>query len=342
MRASRRCAGSPSWSTSPASTGRRRCCSDGSSTESGRDRAARIDAETALALVYLQTNRFTETHGLFAGVAGVEFPIWDLMRSFGDVEPYRLDWSGDDQVTVPFTQTTDWELPSVAIEVDGVKADARLDTGGELLTLDRGLAEAIGVEPVASATGVFAGGARGEVGYGRVDAVSVGGLVVRNVPVAVLDLDRPVIGTGFLRQFLADDRLSRPPARAPASRRRRPRRRRRRGSVRPRGHPSDRRQGLARRCGAADVRRRLRACRTNAGRSSRRRRRHSPRSGSRSRRRSRTSARPAPGHVPLQVARFPIRRLGARPARPARRHRLLRPLPGRLARRWPDSGSTAW
>jgi hypothetical protein len=38
--------------------------------------------------------------------------------------------------------------------------------------------------------------------YGRVEAVSVGGVTVRRVPVAVVDLDRPVIGTGFLRQFL--------------------------------------------------------------------------------------------------------------------------------------------
>jgi hypothetical protein len=56
---------------------------------------------------------------------------------------------------------------------------------------------------VVSADGVFAAGALGEVGYGRVDRVRAGPLVVETVPVAVMALEGPVIGTGFLRQFLA-------------------------------------------------------------------------------------------------------------------------------------------
>jgi hypothetical protein len=50
---------------------------------------------------------------------------------------------------------------------------------------------------------VFAAGARGEIGDGRLDSVRVGPLTVRAVPVAIMALDRPVIGTGLLRQFLA-------------------------------------------------------------------------------------------------------------------------------------------
>ena len=171
--------------------------------ESGRDVEARVDAEVALALVYFQTNRYAEAHGLFAGLEdAVVLPIWELMRSFGDERPYRIELPGDGAVTLPFTQATEWELPSVAIEIDGRPVDARLDTGGELLTLSRDIAEAVGVDPVVTATGVFAGGAQGDMSYGRVGAVSLGGATVRRVPVAVVDLDRPVIGTGFLRQFL--------------------------------------------------------------------------------------------------------------------------------------------
>jgi hypothetical protein len=109
------------------------------------------------------------------------------------------------------------------MEVDGVEVEARIDTGGELLTLSPDVAEAVGVQAVASAEGVFAAGARGEIGYGRVNEVRLGPVTVEAVPVAVMDLGRPVIGTGFLRQFLATlhypgDRLVlRPrPGRAPA------------------------------------------------------------------------------------------------------------------------------
>lgn len=106
-------------------------------------------------------------------------------------------------MALPFVQTTTWELSCVRIEVDGREMEARIDTGGELLTLSPDVVEALGFEPVANAEGVFAAGARGEIGYGRVGEVRLGPLTVRAVPVAVMALERPVIGTGFLRQFLA-------------------------------------------------------------------------------------------------------------------------------------------
>jgi predicted aspartyl protease len=171
--------------------------------ESGRDLAARVDAEVALALVFLQTDRYAEAGALFAGLDAIELPIWELMKSFGDEEPYRLDWCGAPEVTLPFVQTTPWELPRVGIVVDGLEVEARIDTGGELLTLSPDVADRLGVESVITAEGVFAAGARGEIGYGRVDEVRIGPLRIRAVPVAVLDLERSVIGTGFLRRFLA-------------------------------------------------------------------------------------------------------------------------------------------
>lgn len=49
---------------------------------SGRNAALRVDADVALALVYPQTNRYAEAGGLFAGIDGIELPIWELMKSF--------------------------------------------------------------------------------------------------------------------------------------------------------------------------------------------------------------------------------------------------------------------
>ncbi len=171
--------------------------------EAGRRVDPRVDAEVALALVYLQTNRYEEASRLFAGIEAIDLPIWELMRSFGDEPPYRLDWGGASEVVLPFVQTTIWELPCVRLEVNGLEVAARIDTGGELLTLSPDVADALGVVPVARAEGEFAAGARGEIGYGRVDTVRVGPLKVEGVPVAVMGLERPVLGTGLLRQFLA-------------------------------------------------------------------------------------------------------------------------------------------
>jgi predicted aspartyl protease len=172
--------------------------------DAGRSLDLRVDAEVALALVYLQTNRYAAAHTLFAGLDnGVQLPLWELMKSFGGEEPYRIEWSDEREVELPFTQTTTWQLPCVRIELNGLEVEARIDTGGELLTLSPDVAEALGLEPVVSAEGVFAAGARGEIGYGRVDTVRIGPLTVRAVPAAVMALEGPVIGTGFLRQFLA-------------------------------------------------------------------------------------------------------------------------------------------
>jgi hypothetical protein len=147
--------------------------------ESRRKGSARIDAEVALALVYLQTNRYERAGELFSGLEGtVNLPVWELMKSFGEEWPYRLDWGGESELALPFTQKTAWELPCIRLEVDGLEVEARIDTGGELLTLSPDVAEAVGLHAVAAAEGDFAAGARAEVRYGRVGSVRLGALTV--------------------------------------------------------------------------------------------------------------------------------------------------------------------
>jgi hypothetical protein len=170
----------------------------------GKDVETRADAEAALALVYLQTNRYAETQGLFAGIEdAVTLPIWDLMRSFGDDRPYRMEWpSGSFEIAVPLVQEADWELPRLAVEINGRPFEAKIDTGGDLFMLGASAARELGVEPVVTFTGSFAGGAAGEMAYARAEEIGVGGLAVRDVPVSIAGLHTSVIGTGFLRQFL--------------------------------------------------------------------------------------------------------------------------------------------
>ena len=170
----------------------------------GKNRKARVDAEVALALVYLQTNRYRAARGLFRGYEdAIDLPIWDLMRCWGDKPPYRIDWGGASKVAVPFTRETDWQLPSVVIELNSQSVEARIDTGGDLFVLSPDVATTLGIAPVVTTTGTFAGGAQGSLGYGKLGTMRLGGITLEDVPVAIAALDKPVLGTGLLRQFLA-------------------------------------------------------------------------------------------------------------------------------------------
>jgi hypothetical protein len=146
------------------------------------------DDPVSLALVHYRAGRYDCARDL--RVRG-DLPILRLMQAFG-AEPYRIDWGGESSAGLPFTQAEAWELPTVAIEVDGRECEAWIDTGGDLLTLPR----AFGVAPLAEFRGTFSGC------YGRVEAVRLGALTVRDVPVATSEIERAVIGTGFLSRFL--------------------------------------------------------------------------------------------------------------------------------------------
>lgn len=105
---------------------------------------------------------------------------------------YAIDWHGEREAALPFLQDDDWELPTVEIEIDGEPVHAWIDTGGDRLTLPH----SFDIEPLGRFSGTFEGV------YGRVEEVRLGPVTARAVPVMTADLERPVIGTGFLRRFL--------------------------------------------------------------------------------------------------------------------------------------------
>jgi hypothetical protein len=161
-----------------------------------RDRVLGRRARALLALVRYQRNEYAR-----AAELRVRLPIVQLMRAFGAVPPYQMSWSTE-PAHIPFVEAEPWELPRVAIEVDGMAVEAQIDTGGDLLTLGAETARAVGVETVATMDGIWAGGKRHALSYGRVGSVHVGDVTVTNVPVTIAGNRRPIIGTGFLRQFL--------------------------------------------------------------------------------------------------------------------------------------------
>jgi predicted aspartyl protease len=86
-----------------------------------------------------------------------------------------------------------------------------LDTGGGELILDQEFAGRVGAVGFGAERGIFGGGRKARVEHGRVDSVRLGGFVLRNVPVAVLDLEAvaPTVGEARLDGILGTVPLSR-------------------------------------------------------------------------------------------------------------------------------------
>lgn len=190
-----------------------------------------VSALNKLVLIYFQTGRY----GLCADIpeesrALVRLPHLELMMAFGGTRPYEADWHGANHTEVPFLITD--PLPMIDVEVEGMKLTSLIDTGANAFVLDAEVAASLGVEIVAELMGMFAGGMEAKVGLAIVDSLSLGGVTLHAVPVAVLPTRQlslgeytidGIVGTNLLRQFLStvdypNDRLIlRDPAGAAAS-----------------------------------------------------------------------------------------------------------------------------
>lgn len=157
----------------------------------------------------MQRNRFDRIRALNFP-AGVVLPQVKLTTAF-DSNPYRIAWKDDKRMAeAPFIATD--PLPQVSIEVNGVPLHVLYDTGGDILILDDEVAKALGVTIVAKATGRFGGGMPAELGFGKVDRVTVGSVTIHDVPVMILPAKRftfdkkyplsGIFGTALSRQFL--------------------------------------------------------------------------------------------------------------------------------------------
>jgi hypothetical protein len=168
-------------------------------------------ALTGLVLTHYQTNEFSHCDELPQDVLeNVRLPHLDLMLAFGDEAPWQLHWAEGPATVVPFVESE--PLPVIEIAINGRHIAAIIDTGGDLLILDSETADSIGIEPVASMMGTFAGGLQSEVGFARADSLWLGGARLSSVPISVLPTrglslgDRPIegiVGTAVLRQFLS-------------------------------------------------------------------------------------------------------------------------------------------
>jgi hypothetical protein len=135
------------------------------------------------------------------------------LESFKGQTPYSVDGGGAETV-LPFVLTD--PLPVVSLKVNGDRTvNFFIDTGGPQVILDAEFAKELGIKDFGSETGTFAGGKKAAYGFGRVDSLTLGDYVIRNVPVALMQVRRfskpvfrgtqvdGIIGTVLLYHFLS-------------------------------------------------------------------------------------------------------------------------------------------
>jgi tetratricopeptide (TPR) repeat protein len=134
------------------------------------------------------------------------------LESFHSKTPYEIQ--GPPAGTALKFVVTD-PLPLIRIKVnESEEVNFLIDTGAAEIILDTEFAKQVGAKLFGSETGSFAGGKRAAYEHARIDALTLGDIFVRNVPVGVMDTRRfsgifggkrvdGILGTVLLKHFLA-------------------------------------------------------------------------------------------------------------------------------------------
>lgn len=177
---------------------------------------AHIEALEGLVMVYYQSNQYTKAKGL-------ELPDQGDMRGLGDLltfmqrfegQPYQIEWATPGKVAhLPIINdfTPAGALPLMKLEVNGHPVEFILDTGGDRLYIDEGVAEKVGIRNIAKRRSKYAytKGEYVDEPLGVADTVKMGEVTLKNVPVIVAKwkvmgpTSDGVVTTQMLKQFLS-------------------------------------------------------------------------------------------------------------------------------------------
>jgi hypothetical protein len=168
-------------------------------------------------MTYYQTDRYDQARSLALPDEAADDRgagnLLAFMKKFPGV-PYRIEWTGASR-TAELPIVTDFApggtLPEMELEINGQKVRFILDTGGDRLYIDRGVAERLGLTKVWRRRSRYAytKGEYVEEPLAVADRVRMGSVTVRNVPVIVAkwkDLGLTtdgVLTTQLLKQFLS-------------------------------------------------------------------------------------------------------------------------------------------
>ncbi len=179
----------------------------------GSDAAARA----GLARIRLYQERLADARTLATQALAAD-PNNEVAKKVLTTVAMREGVPGNYRVTMPrrgatirFVATD--PLPILRVEVGGRSVYFLIDTGAPDLAIDKDFAAELGLKASDAGQGIFAGGQHAAMLKSLLPQIAIGPVQVRNVPVALMPLRdfalKPgiridgVVGTGFLRHFLA-------------------------------------------------------------------------------------------------------------------------------------------
>jgi hypothetical protein len=167
-----------------------------------------VAAKKLLADAYYRADDFPHAAPAFRAI-GAEATAKKL-ESFGTNAPYVIE--GPAETKVKFEQTD--PLPVIHVKINGKdEVNFIIDTGAGEIVLDDEYAASLGVPDFGATVGTFAGGAKAPTHHGRIDSITLGDMVIRNVPVSMASTKRMsaaamgkpvsgILGTVALTHFL--------------------------------------------------------------------------------------------------------------------------------------------
>jgi len=164
------------------------------------------EAEQGLELVYYQTGQYSKAKNLSS-----PSEIGTMMMAFGDKKPYQIEWNGANKAVVVFAEPE--PLPLIQAKIRDEMYSFIIDSGAGDTVLDVELSKTLGIEAIATHTGVGAGDATATVNYGILDDITLGEVTISAVPVTIMSTKpfsivynneveiHGVIGVGIFKQF---------------------------------------------------------------------------------------------------------------------------------------------
>src|SRR5437870_2564037 len=150
------------------------------------EKALAIQPEAAtrvlLAEAFYRQDNFQKAAALLRA-AGQEAKAKKL-ESFKGQTPYEIQGRAA-SASLKWVMTD--PLPVVRVRINGgQEVNFFLDTGASEVLLDTEFARELGIPQFGSEEGTFAGGKKSTVYHGRIDSLTLGGWVVRNLPVTIM------------------------------------------------------------------------------------------------------------------------------------------------------------
>ncbi len=172
---------------------------------------AYVDAIKGLVMVFYQTDQYSKAKDIELPDGEDPSNLLTFMHKF-EGQPNQIEWATPEKVAhLPMINDYTGELPLFKLEVNGHPVEFILDTGGDRLYIDEGVAEKVGIRHIHERQSKYAytKGEYVDEPLGVAETVTMGEVTMKNVPVVVAKwkvmgpTSDGVITTQMLKKFLS-------------------------------------------------------------------------------------------------------------------------------------------